>query len=260
MSSDSRRATSLEFGKLPLAEVVARFTLAKPIQLTYDTVGRLGEKLRPDFPQLSEVSGVMVPPGISGGILVGPGILPGALFTGHALGLMVTLHQQMLGVKWERQIGPNPPAYPGWKEVRDTLWSSQDALIEVLSPEGVPVCVANMVYANLIKPRTAETVLRDYFSKAVHSEVAMKGRPLHELTISWRDEAPLDLRFHLQATTVRGEEGFFRLATSAGITVGEAEEPRDLIERLHDRLQAFFLEIISDHAKEEWGYQERPDA
>lgn len=51
----------------------------------------------------------------------------------------------------------------------------------------------------------------------------------------------------------------YRFTTACGQHVSEGKSDRDALDEVHERLQGFFADIISDDAKTDWGL-ERSDA
>ena len=80
---------------------------------------------------------------------------------------------------------------------------------------------------------------------------------VQKLEAAWSEAGNLDLRLAIEQASAKlqGEitEGF-KLTTAAGRRLAEAEDPRSNLDNLHDSLQGFFESLISDHAKNEWGF------
>jgi len=242
-------------------EATVRVSFESPAPLTFNAINELHAKLRGDFPQITEPQNVQIPPGIGKPTIeFGPGQIPGVVYTGNRQGIQIALQSQLLYVGWVKQLATDGPEYPRFPALRDTLWHAVDAYHAVST--GVPIIVVNMSYLNFIRV-TGDGVLPKYFSKLVQVAATQNARQLHKLEVSWQEQNLVDLRFNLEhvrlnigAETVDG----YSLTTAAGLQVAAPSEPRDALEDVHDRLQVFFSELISNHAKSEWKLSEPVDA
>ncbi|MGH8520290.1 MAG: hypothetical protein ACREU9_02350 [Gammaproteobacteria bacterium] len=255
MSNRTTPRVRLEFANLPLVEVAVRATFSQPLELKFAIINRVAERLRPDFPILAEPERFELPPGVSGQVEFGPGTLVGAIYSGNQHGIIITVQSQVIVARWLKQVQPSAPAYPRYSALRDALWQAFDALTDASNGARPPIVVTNMSYVNFWAMSPSEPVLAKYFSELVHVRAAVNSQALHKLEASWRERDDVDLRFTLEQVTAKMEERDvegFRLTTAAGQRLAASANPQEKLDFLHDRLQIFFREVLSEHAKTEW--------
>jgi uncharacterized protein (TIGR04255 family) len=253
--------TSLKFGNLPLVEATVRASFSETIPLQFSKILPLHQQLQKEFPTISEPKQLEVAPGITQRVELRHGNITGAVLENQQRGLSATLQEQVLVVRWRKQPTLEPADYPGYQKLRTTIWDVRDVVKEVFALTSLQIAVVNMSYVNFIKVASPATVLTDYFSNMVlvrATEASIDH--LHKLEISWRGN-DLDLRFGLEHATAehaeQKQEGFL-LTTVAGVQVdsstGNPEEA--CLDAVHDRLQSFFKDLISERAKSEWKFSE----
>lgn len=251
----------LDFGNLPLMEAVVRASFASPIQLTFSRINEAHEALKSEFPQISEPGRYEVAPGVTESASFSPGQITGVVYTGNREGLIVTVQSRVAIARWVRQIAQDAPSYPRFGALQNALWSTVDALKEACVLEALPITVVNMSYVNFIHVADSSRVLKTYFCDRAHVAAADGAEEIHKLEASWR-ESGIDLRFSLEkVSATMGEQTMegYRLTTAAGTHVRGPNDDRSDLQRVHDRLQFFFRDLISEQAKEEWQLVEVPD-
>jgi len=252
----------LDFGNLPLVEVALRASFSQPLELTFSRINEIFAKLKDIFPHVTEPQTIEAAPGVSSEMAIGPGRITGVAFSGDPSGRSVTLQSHVAVVRWLKQFIGNPPEYPRFPVMRDALWSVIGAAQDAYRLEAIPIPVVNMSYVNFIQVTDYSRVLEDYFSPLVRVGALARADEVRKVDLAWR-EADLDLRFRLekvQATLGKETLDGCRLTTVAGTHVpadgGDARESLDLV---HNRLQVFFRDVISDQAKKEWDLREVSD-
>ena len=112
-----------------------------------------------------------------------------------------------------------------------------------------------MSYVNFLQIAHDQPVLRRYSSERARVEVANGARKIHKVETSWQEPDGVGLRFSLEQVTATVDaakvEGF-RLTTAAGQRLVEGGSEGEALDVIHDRLQIFFLDILSADAKAEW--------
>lgn len=253
--NSTNKKIQLDFGNLPLIEVAVRVSFASPVNLKFGIINDVAQRLRDEFPLLSELKRFEPPPGIREPTLtLQPGSISGADFTGNARGLIVTLQEQLIIARWLKRVEPSATEYPRYATLHDSLWKAVQAFSEACGGTIPPVSVVNMSYVNFLKSTQAQRVL-DYFSEMAQIQAVKDARKIYKVEVSWNEKDNIDLRYDLeQVTAEMGQtpvEGY-RLKTAAGTRVPQNADPRTALEMIHDRLQAFFQDLISEQAKKEW--------
>lgn len=255
MSNRTTAGVRLDFANLPLVEVAVRAAFSQRVELKFAIINRVAESLRSEFPILVEPDRLELPPGISGPVEFGSGTLAGASYSGNQHGIIITVQSQLIVARWLKQIQPSPPPYPRYSALRDALWQAFDALTDAINGARPPIAVTNMSYVNFLTMSPSEPVLAKYFSELVHVRAAVNSQALYKLEASWREQDEVDLRFTLEQVAARMEERDvegFRLATAAGQRLAASANPQENLDSLHDRLQIFFRDVLSERAKTEW--------
>ncbi len=245
----------LDFAKLPLVEVAVRAAFAERVELKFTIINRVAESLRPDFPILAEPERFEIPPGVSGRMEIRTGNLEGALYSGNQHDIIITVQSQLIVARWLKQIQPGAPPYPRYSVLRDALWQAFDALVGACNGACPPIAVINMSYVNFLTMSPSEPVLTKYFSDLVHVRAAENSQALYKVEASWRERDDVDLLFTLEQVTAKMDERDvegFRLTTAAGQRLAASTDPKEKLDTLHDRLQIFFRDVLSEDAKAEW--------
>lgn len=249
----------LDFGNLPLVEAAVRASLIMPVQLTYAVVNAVGARLQAGFPIVTEPQQFEMAPGIGlSPSEFGPSQLPGAVYAGHKSGLSVGVFPQLVVARWVKQYVPSETQYPRYSSLRDALWTGVDAYRRCVG-DGFPIIsVVNMSYVNFLSQSDPESV-RAYLSDRAELRAMSEARKIRKLEAAWSKTEDLDVRFALEQVTAKlggGIKDGYRLTTAAGIRLAESLDAKSALERVHETLQDFFLELISEYARNEWQLKE----
>jgi hypothetical protein len=235
-----------------------------PKALTYSLVYSVGADLRPAFPAIVEPTQLDVAPGAGETrIEIGPGYLPGALFTGQNSGLSVSVQPQVIVARWVRNQGLKQPEYPRYGALRDALWSAVESFRKACGDEFPGIAVVNMSYVNFVPSADAATFLSKYLSPVSQLKSMDTAQQVRKLEAAWSEADDLDLRFAVEQAAARLPDGVtpgFRLTTAAGLRLGGSLDAKAGLERVHDALQELFLKLISEEAKREWKLRTVPNA
>jgi len=260
MTNPVKRRIRLDFGNLPLVEAAVRVSLQSPVPLKFATINGVKERLAPEFTILEEPEQFEVAPGLPGTVPpFQPGQIPGAVYAGNPQGLIVTLQSQVIVARWLKKAVGNGQEYPRFESLREVLWKTADALAESCSQQLPRMVVVNISYVNFLKVLHTEQVLSSYFSKVAHVSAALNAEQVFKVEASWREHGDIDLRFELaQVSAQVADESIegYRLITVAGMRLTESADPKKSLDMVHDRLQVFFSDLISQRAKDEWQLKE----
>lgn len=253
----------LNFGNLPLVEAAVRASFNAPKPLSYTLINSIHAVLKPAFPALTESTQLEIAPGIGGmQVEMGTGYLPGAVYTGHPAGLSVHVQPQVIVARWSKRPGLTEPKYTRYQALRDALWNTVEAFRKGCGEDPPGIAVVNMSYVNFIPSPNTPGTPTTYFSKESHLRIMGNARHVRKLEAAWAEDEDLDVRFALEQAaakfTDRVEQGH-RLTTAAGLRLTPSVDARSGLDKVHDRLQEFFLELISAEAKKEWKLQELRD-
>jgi len=253
----------LKFDNLPLVEAAVRASFNVPKALSYALVNSVHAELKSQFPALAESTQIEVAPG-SGQFQAefGPGCLPGAVYTGHAMGVSVHLQPQVIVARWSKRPGLDEPHYPDYEKLRDSLWIAVEAFKRGCGNDFPSIAVVNMSYVNFIPTSDPARVLATYFSPESHLSLMRNVRQVRKLEAAWGEDEDLDVRFSLEQAAANFSDRValgYRLTTIAGLRLGGSLDPGSGLERVHDALQEFFNKLISPEAKKEWKLRENPN-
>lgn len=253
----------LDFDNLPLVEAAVRASFNGSKPLTYTLVNLVAHELGQLFPRLEEPKQLEVAPG-SGEtqIAIGSAYLPGAVYAGHKDGLSVSVQPQVIVSRWVRHPSLQNPNYPRFAALRDALWIAVEAFRKGCGDEYPGIGVVNMSYVNFVASRDPAGFLKTYFSPDSQLRAMDQAQQVRKLEASWSEGDDLDVRFAIEQAAANLPEGVtpgFRLTTAAGLRFGASQDAKTGLERVHDRLQEFFLKLISKRAKVEWKLKERPN-
>lgn len=254
----------LDFENLPLVEAAVRASFNGPKALSYSLINSIHADLKPSFPALTESTQLEFAPGTGGTQFeIGTGYLPGAVYTGHAAGLSVHVQPQVIVARWSKRPGLTEPKYTRYQALRDALWNTVEAFRKGCGDDFPGIAVVNMSYVNFIPASNAPPTPTTYFSKEAHLRIMGNARHVRKLEAAWAEDEDLDVRFALEQAatkfTDRVEQGH-RLTTAAGLRLTPSVDAQSGLDKVHNKLQEFFLELISDEAKKEWRFQERSNA
>lgn len=250
----------LKFDNLPLVEAAVRASFNVPKALSYALINSVHAELKSQFPALAESTQIEVAPG-SGQFQAefGPGCIPGAVYTGHPLGVSVHVQPQVVVARWSKRPGLDDPHYPDYERLRDSLWIAVEAFERGCGTDYPGIAVVNMSYVNFIPALDPAAILKTYFSEDAHLRAMDKARQVRKLEAAWSEGDDLDVRFALEQAAAKLPDGItqgYRLTTVAGLRLGGSVDPRIGLERVHDALQEFFNKLISPEAKKEWKLRE----
>ena len=246
---------TLNFGNLPLVEAAVRITFRDPVALSYAYVSAIADQLRENFPVLTEANQIEIPPGKTGQIEFGPGTLPGAVYEAQDRAVRVSVQPQVVVARWLKQFGPHVSPYPRFCALREAVQAAVDSFRSAVGADFPEVAVVNMSYVNFLPSADPREILNQYFSESAQLETMRDAHRVVKLEATWSPREELDIRFALeQATIAQGDEteNGYRLTTAAGIRLSESQDENSALESVHQSLQEFFLDLISEHAKTEW--------
>ncbi len=256
MAANSNQRIRLDFANLPLVEVCARVSFESPVTLTYATVNGVYDRLRSSFPALTEPTRFEAPPGIEDAALaVGPGKITGAVYTGHSQGLNITLQGQVIVARWVKRVGDEVSEYPRFPVLSQALWDALQAFREVAAGQVSRIVVANMSYVNFLRIRHSAPVLSRYFSDLAQVRATQNAKEIHKTEVAWSESDGVDLRYRLEQVTAKVADekvDGYRLTTAAGTRLDTGADVTRTLDVVHNRLQLFFRDLISDEARKEW--------
>lgn len=249
----------LDFNNLPLVEAAIRASFAQAVDLKFSAISELHERLRESFPHVTEPQHYEAAPGITEEVKIGPGHISGVVFSGSPEGLRSTLQSRVAIVRWLKQFVGDAPNYPRFSVLRATLWKVIEAVKAAYGLESLPIAVVNMSYVNFIQVTDFSSVLSLYFSPLVNVQATNDAEEISKLEVAWRERG-IDLRFRLEkvsATLGEDTTDGCRLTTIAGMRVPATDgDAKKALDDIHARLQMFFRDVISEHAKQEWQLKE----
>ena len=250
-----KKGVTLNFGNLPLVEAVVRVSLRNPVALSYTYVNKIADQLGKSFPVLTEANQVEVAPGITGQVQFGPGILPGAVYKSADHALLVSVQPQVIVARWLKRLGAPDRPYPRFRALCKALWDVTESFRLAVGDDFPESAVVNMSYVNFLPSADHREILKKYFSERAQLGAMRDAHEVLKLEASWSPRKQLDIRFALERATSlltdEAEEGY-RLTTAAGIRLSESLDEKSALESVHESLQEFFLELISEQAKKEW--------
>lgn len=253
--------STLDFDNLPLFEAAVRASFNSSMPLSYSLVNSIHAALKPSFPALSEAHQHEIAPGVGEmHVEISTGSLPGAVYTGHELGLSVHVQPQVIVARWSKRPGFKDVAYPRYQALRDSLWNAVEAFEQACGDDFPGIAVVNMSYVNFIPTSDPTDVLTRYFSKDARLNLMDGSRKIGKLEAAWSEEDEIDVRFVIEQAAAKLPEGVtqgYRLTTAGGLRLGQSPKAKSGLQKVHDRLQEFFLQLISDEAQREWGLQRR---
>lgn len=250
----------LEFDSLPLVEAAVRASFNRPSALTYSLINAIAAALKPSFPDLTESQQFEGVPGT--GLIppeIGPSYLPGAVYSGHASDITLGIQSQVIVARWVKHPSLNEQKYPRFGALRRALWSAVEAFRKASGDEYPGIAVVNMSYVNFIPVSDPSAVLKTYFAEKTRLRAMDNARQIRKLEAAWSKDDNLDVRFSLEQATAKLPSGVaqgYRLTTAAGLRLAESVDAQAGLDVVHDTLQTFFLELISQQAKDEWQYRE----
>lgn len=243
---------SLEFNNLPLTVVGIRFAILPGQTLDLASCAKLFEGLRSSgFDQMVDSDEVESAPGQSVVFRLGRNPI---LIRRSQDNVAVKVQPEVLAVQWRSTPRVEVP-YPRYQTLREVVVS----VFRTLSITPKHVNALNMSYTNepKLESRSSEDSVCRFISPTFVPTGLQSRKEFHQLELAWRDDDGTDLRLLVQSIQRRSEEPDLRLRLHT--VAGRFLEGRDVLENLdavHDRLQTFFKELITQEAKQEWGYVE----
>jgi uncharacterized protein (TIGR04255 family) len=254
----------LVFHNLPLVEAAVRASFNGPKPLTYSLVNLVADELGQSFPRLEEPKQLEVAPGAGETqFAIGPGYLPGAVYTGHKDGLSVSVQPQVIVARWVKHPGLKTPEYPHYHALRDALWTAVEAFRRGCGDDYPGIAVVNMSYVNFVQSPDPAGFLKTYFLPDAQLRTMDKAQQVRKLEAGWSEGDDLDVRFAVEQAAAKLSDSVtpgYRVTTAAGLRLGESVDAKSGLETVHDRLQEFFLKLISPQARKEWELEEPVDA
>ncbi len=249
----------LEFRNLPLVEAAVRCTFKDAVPLNFTVIGRVHDAVKDEFPVVGEPTNYEQAPGLKEEqIQIGPGKIQAVVLQGHANGLRITLQQHVCVCRWIMSPFGVTPRYPRFESLRDELWNAVAVLGRAADIEQIAIAVVNMSYVNFIERLGSGTAPGDYLSEPARLRLMKDATAVRQIENSWLGEDEIDVRFRLANATKKvgdEEKEGYELTTAAGARLANGDDPKQQLDRIHARLQAFFVELISTEAKKEWGLQ-----
>ena len=182
----------------------------------------------------------------------------GLLLVGDG-GVELLIQPNVVQLKWSIVRGKPPKRYPGFTQMQEILQGSIQEIRDRVS-DFPDFCATNIRYENLIFTNghpTGES-LADYFKAVACPPILTSPSTslLHELNFCWRQKDQVDQRIRVLALPdLADDSGGLLVRCTTGRTLEEPSPyPADWIETNHRLALELFLEIITEKAKEEWGY------
>ena len=249
-------AVQLNFDNLPLVEAAIRTSFRTPVRLSFAILNRLRDKLGSEFQNLDEISQIEVPPGVNIEMTLTVGQIPGAILTGNSFGLRTTVQQSVVVSRWVLDPLRDSPGYPRFGPLRDSHWRVVSGLLEAGGAQNQQFGAVNMSYSNFLNIGGSPDVLERYFSPNAQVALVKSPSQFHKIELAWQESSSIDLRFQLERVRARiGDQtnDGYNLTTVAGSAAASKPDAEEKLDIVHGRLQQFFVDLISDTAKKEWG-------
>ena len=252
----------LDFDNLPLVEAKVRASFIKPIKLSFDLIYDFRRRVRDEFPLIAAPTQFESAPGVvQQTIAIEPSLLIGADFGGGDHGVWLSLQGLVTCARWQKQLNVDAPAYPGFPELLRAFDKSLTSLRAC--HVDTDVRAVNISYTNIIESEGVTDILQHYFSERVHVAAMRGAKEIHKMELAWCAEDGVDLRFRLEKVERHVEDrviSAFRLTTIAGVLLEATEQgPSHMLQTVHGRILQFFLRLLSENAKLEWGLKEPVD-
>lgn len=240
-----------EFSNLPLIE--ARINLAaKDLDMSFGVISDLAQRLRDLLPTAMPATTHFTPPGAQ------PTLSDAMVLQNEQSGVKIVLQKGGCVVAWNRPLPEVGPSYPRFPVLLDHFEKMVDAY-QAAKSEAVDFTACNMAYTNFI---AADDPAGEVVSKYVSGDWIPTGlgeeSPISSLSFGWHRADDSDLRVSLQHVTIQHKDVSARgyhFTTVAGRYVQGNENIQTAVEINHQVLNEFFPTLITDAAKEEWGFQ-----
>lgn len=243
---------SLEFETLPLIEVALQHGLATPIPAGVAVASEIAKKLEDSGIHIHDLDSFDLKPGTR--LVFGSGIFrpEGFKISIPANGIDVSIQRDVLTARWLRTSGQ---PYPRFQTLLDALLLAQDHVEECVGFK-LEVDSVSMVYSNQIA-----AVLEDgrhapdpwpFSFVFTDRDKSMWGDP-YELNAGWDQGGGLSRRVHFQFRAGKGIEETWYLLITSSTWVPEVGPIEASV--VHDDLIKWFPELLSNQAKEKYGYK-----
>lgn len=248
----------LSFTKLPLIEATLRLAPAEPVLLEIPRLASAVLDLRLlGFDQCEPSSEYLVPPGTLPRFSLALNTLPGLRFSDPVKGFVFVLQQDLLLLSWQNQQLDVSLEYPRFHGLLSRLRNTLDALLET----GLPFDrfrALNISYRDFVATPEAPRVqdVLHYLRECAVPALPESSARFHESGLSWRNSRETDLRLAIQGISPGGpgQQSGFSLTSVGGRLIPAMEWPETIFEEVHEDLLELFEGILTDNAREEWGY------
>ena len=250
---------SLEFSNLPLTNVVVRTVFDRQIDFSFDQYCRIWADTRERFDTVEELERFENPP--VGLLSIRPVAVNGICL--HRKSIATSIQSVFVGARWEKAFSP---MYPRYDALRECLWDALSAVKQATDGE-VRISVVNMGYANIIsRGGDIDAAARRYLRKETLPPLADQNQ-LNDLNVAWKESDGLECRIVLGQTQLQvpvfdpesnerttQPQNAILLTTAGGAFITEGQDPIQVLDAVHSRLQTLFMEVTTEEARDEWGY------
>ncbi len=250
---------SLEFAKLPLVEVTARWSLAQPLPLSVSFLHDLIGALPAGYTEINDIDQITAPPGIPTFEVSTPPSTYGVTADNIKDGTSLRVERQLLAITWRSKEDDDGElrAYPRFHQtLQPALKALRNSIVDLIGEECVIPSVANMFYSNLIETDN-EATFEDIctFLKDMSFGPIGNSDKLHDVNLSWRNGNLVDLRIQCRASYVSNqiENAYgFSLLTSGGTAFSDPTLYSEKLDLVHDAISDVFDSLITDEANRRW--------
>lgn len=248
-------STRLHFENLPLVEAAIRVSFATPIDVDYANISSVHESIKTQFPSARTPDVTEGAPGRQVQTIT-LGQPPGVVFSGDPSGVRITAQPPVVVTRWTRQPTRAGPDYPGYEAVKKAHWDVVRHFAGRSSESKLKCSAVNISYTNFLQIESSPEVLGKLFSKRIDFSIMKDGSQFQKMEVAWQDSKGTDTRLRIERVTAESEGQVIKgcvLTTIAGTGVQDLAKAEQALDGVHQHLQGFFLSIISDAAKAEWG-------
>ena len=247
----------LVFKNAPVVFAACRVTIDPPIPINIGFVDAFRQKYGKVDIEIPMAIQMEVAPGKGAPEQHGP--IAALSFLIADCGLQVVIQSDVIVVRWMRT--PVGMPYPGFTRVLESLLAVVSAMKELLADLRTPV--AHVVYFDMLydPELNAKDILDRYFNDRLTMPVWSDAKDLPTFNINWvkADDINFRVTFHGNPAPLMLEDiepVNVRLIEWSAIclTDGEGDIKHDF-NRLHRSIDETFMDVISDEAKREWGYE-----
>ncbi len=243
--------TSLEFTSLPLVETHIRLVSETPFNFGFQAVREFAGKIEGrGFIDFRDEETFKVHPTQTGVISFGPVGSPMGISFRSPKGLTIRVQPQMIEAEWIRS---EHEEYPRFQPMLEALEQTVECL-DSLRTDSADFTIANMSYANLLDFGAWPTVerLADYF--VIQFGMPGTGENLHRFESAWSGE--IDHRFTVECASETPNDPPTKamVTNTAGVRMAAGSDFRVQVISVHDFLITWFIKLLTDKAKHEFGY------